>query len=48
MNANEEKLLLTTVELMSNEKLYILFDLIIDELNKRKAEKNERHRNICE
>lgn len=38
MNANDEKMLITAIELMSNDKLYTLFDLIIEEMNKRKAE----------
>lgn len=46
MNANEEKMLITALELMSNEKLYTLFDLIIEEMNKRKAEHYGRSRDI--
>lgn len=46
MNENDEKMLITALELMSNEKLYTLFDLIVEEINKRKAERYGRNRNI--
>lgn len=38
MNAKDEKMLITAIELMSNDKLYTLFELIVEEMNKRKAE----------
>lgn len=36
MNANDEKMMITAVELMSNDKLYNLFDIVIREMNARK------------
>ena len=38
MKAKDEKMLITALELMSDDKLYTLFDLIVEEMNKRKAE----------
>lgn len=38
MSENDEKRLITALQLMSDDKLYTLFDLIIEEMNKRKAE----------
>lgn len=36
MNANDEKMMITAVELMSDDKLYNLFDIVIQEMNTRK------------
>lgn len=36
MNANDEEMMVTAVELMSNDKLYNLFEIIIREMNARK------------
>lgn len=36
MNVNDEKMMITAVELMSNDKLYTLFDIVIQEMNARK------------
>lgn len=36
MNANDEEMMITAVELMSNDKLYNLFEIVIREMNTRK------------
>ncbi len=36
MNANDEEMMVTAVELMSNDKLYNLFEIVIREMNARK------------
>lgn len=36
MNANDENMMITAVELMSNDKLYNLFEIVIREMNARK------------
>lgn len=36
MNANDEEMMVTAVELMSNDKLYNLFEIVIHEMNARK------------
>lgn len=36
MNANDEEMIVTAVELMSNDKLYNLFEIVIREMNARK------------
>lgn len=36
MNANDEEIMVTAVELMSNDKLYNLFEIVIREMNARK------------
>lgn len=38
MNVKDEKMLIIALELMSDDKLYTLFELIVEEMNKRKAE----------
>jgi len=38
MNVKDEKMLITALELMSDDKLYTLFELIVEEMNKRKVE----------
>ena len=36
MNQNDENMMITAVELMSNDKLYNLFEIVIQEMNARK------------
>lgn len=36
MNASDEEMMVTAVELMSNDKLYNLFEIVIREMNARK------------
>lgn len=36
MNQNDDNMMITAVELMSNDKLYALFDIVIQEMNERK------------
>lgn len=37
------KLFKLVVSLMSDEKLYMLFEIIVDEMNARKKSKNDGH-----